>query len=169
MAAFSAAYWIEKLQLSGHIEGGYYTRTYTAEHILPKAQLPAGFHGDRPVTTAIYFLLQKHQFSAMHRIASDEIWHFYYGDPLEVFEIRPNGSLICHKLGADPDNGTRFQCMVKAGSWFGAAVQEGAEYGLAGCTVAPGFDFDDFELANRNILLNQFPQHKEIITKLTAP
>ena len=162
-----ADYWITKLQLTAHIEGGAYTRTYTSDLIISQDQLPSNFTGPRPVSTAIYFLLKKDQFSAMHRIASDELWHFYYGDPLLVFEIDAAGNLTEHLLGNNPENNGHFQCVVKAGSWFGSKIKDGGDYSLVGCTVSPGFDFADFELGERDVLLKLYPQHAEIIERLT--
>jgi len=162
-----ADYWINKLQLSRHVEGGSYYRSYCAALTIQQDQLPPAFLGPRPVSTAIYFLLEKHQFSAMHRIASDEVWHFYYGDPLVVYEIDIYGTLSRHLLGNNPEMQHQFQCVVKAGSWFGSKIAMGGDYALAGCTVAPGFDFDDFELAERSALLLQFPQHAATISMLT--
>jgi predicted cupin superfamily sugar epimerase len=165
----TAAYWIQKLGLITHIEGGSYHQTYSAQLVIPRAQLPDSFHGDRPVSTAIYFLLEKDQFSAMHRIASDELWHFYYGDPLVVYDIDEKGHLTQHLLGNNPAASESFQCLVKAGHWFGARLQHGGEYALVGCTVSPGFDFADFELASRATLIQQYPHHKDLITSLTRP
>lgn len=162
-----ADYWIEKLALTSHVEGGAFRQYYQSSLSIPRAVLPAGFAGDRPVSTAIYFLLQQGQFSAMHRIASDEVWHFYYGDPLLVYEIRPDGELISHLLGNDPMRGQSFQCVVKAGSWFGSIPANNSEYALVACTVAPGFDFADFALADRNTLQDEFPQHAALIEMLT--
>jgi uncharacterized protein len=125
------------------------------------------FHGDRPVATAIYFLLEKEQYPAIHRIASDELWHFYYGDPLVVYEIETTGNLNQHLLGNNPENDEHFQCLIKAGSWFGSKTKIGGKYSLAGCTVSPGFDFEDFELGDRKALIDQFPQHAGIIQMLT--
>ncbi|WP_431210348.1 cupin domain-containing protein [Puia sp. P3] len=107
------------------------------------------------------------QFSAFHRIAADELWHFYYGDPLVVYEISHSGRLVTHRLGADPAKGESFQTVVKAGSWFASEPAQGSEYGLVGCTVAPGFDFADFELAEREGLVQQYPEHGELIRRLT--
>jgi hypothetical protein len=163
----TAAYWIEKLQLTHHIEGGSYRRTYTASFNLAKHNMPSAFHGDRPVATAIYFLLEAEQFSAMHRIASDELWHFYYGDPLSIYEIDSSGNLTEHLLGNNPENNESLQCLVKAGSWFGSNVKKGGNYALVGCTVSPGFDFEDFELGERKDLMDQFPHHAGIIQMLT--
>jgi len=163
----SADYWIKQLQLTRHIEGGSYNRTYCSDLLVPQQQLPPGFKGDRPIATSIYFLLEKDQFSAMHRIASDELWHFYYGDALIVYEINSSGHLTEHLLGNDPEKNESFQCVVKAGSWFGSKTKEGGDYSLVGCTVSPGFDFADFELAERAALLQQFPQHSKLIRLLT--
>lgn len=162
----SAAYWIEKLQLQEHIEGGAFKEVYRSEMVIPQAVLTDDFKGNRNAGTSIYFLLQQGQFSALHKIASDEIWHFYYGDPLIVYEITNSGELIEHKLGADFEAGEQFQCVVKAGSWFGAKTAPGSSYSLVGCTVAPGFDFADFELAHKENLLLQYPQFSDVISML---
>jgi len=165
----TAEYWIEQLQLSSHVEGGAYRQTYRAPLTLPKAALPPAFSGDRAASTLIYFLLRADEFSAFHRIAADEVWHFYSGDPLRVHEIREDGTLVTHGLGADPEGGAHFQAVVTAGSWFAAEIATGGEYGLVGCTVAPGFDFVDFALGPRESLVRAFPQHAALITRLTRP
>jgi predicted cupin superfamily sugar epimerase len=162
-----ASYWIQKLQLTEHVEGGAFREVYRSELTIPRHSLPLFFQGDRNAATNIYFLLAEGQFSAFHRIAADEIWHFYFGDPLFVYEIMHNGRLVTHKLGINPDKGESFQTVVKAGSWFASAPAPGSEYGLVGCTVAPGFDFADFELADRGALTQQYPEHAELIEKLT--
>ena len=160
----TAAYWIEKLGLTQHIEGGAYKETYRSPLVLNN--LPKDFKGPRNASTAIYFLLQEGEFSALHKIAADEGWHFYEGTSLTVYEIEPDGNLIKHQLGREFENGETFQCTIKAGNWFGSQV-EGGGYALVGCPVAPGFDFEDFELANREELINQLPQHRQIIIELT--
>ena len=162
-----ASYWIQKLQLTAHVEGGAFRETYRSELTIPQQALPLFFQGDRNASTSIYFLLEAGQFSAFHRIASDEVWHFYFGDPLLVYEINHNGRLIVHRLGTNPEQGENFQCVVKAGSWFASAPAPDSEYALVGCTVAPGFDFADFELAPRAMLVGQYPEHAELITRLT--
>jgi predicted cupin superfamily sugar epimerase len=162
-----AAYWIDKLQLTSHVEGGAFREVYRSELVIPRQALPLFFQGDRHAATHIYFLLRKGQFSAFHRIASDEGWHFYAGDSLLVYEITHNGRLITHHLGGDPEKRTTFFSVVSAGSWFASALADGGEYGLVGCTVAPGFDFADFELADRETLAAQYPEHAELIHKFT--
>ena len=162
-----ASYWIKKLQLTQHVEGGAFRETYRSELTISRAVLPLFFQGDRNASTSIYFLLASGQFSAFHRIASDEVWHFYFGDPLLVHEISHNGRLITHLLGTNPEKGESFQTVVKAGSWFASVPAPGSEYALVGCTVAPGFDFADFELADRATLSQQYPEHAELINQLT--
>jgi predicted cupin superfamily sugar epimerase len=163
----TAQYWIDTLQMTTHVEGGAFKETYRAKDTIPKSALSAAFAGDRNFSTAIYFLLQQAQFSALHRISADEVWHFYEGDPLEVIEIKPSGELTIHLLGRNPEAGEVFQCVIEAGSWFGSRVAAKGEYSLVGCTVAPGFDFADFELAKRDSLLNEFPQYPTLIEQLT--
>ena len=163
----AAAYWIEKLQLTRHIEGGAFREIYRSPLTIPRRSLPVLFQGERNISTSIYFLLEKEEFSAFHRIASDELWHFYFGDPLIVYDIDEKGQLTQHQLGNDPSGNETLQCLVKAGHWFGARLQQGGEYALVGCTVSPGFDFDDFALAHRATLIQQYPQHEALITSLT--
>jgi len=162
-----AAYWIEKLQLIKHAEGGYYRETYRSSLTVNKNQLPESFHGDRNFSTSIYFLLEEKEFSAFHRIASDEQWHFYAGNCLNIYEIAADGKLTEHKLGNNLQNVESFQIVIKAGSWFASSLANGEGYALVGCTVSPGFDFEDFELAEREILIREFPQHEDLIRKLT--
>lgn len=160
----TAAYWIEKLGLESHVEGGAFKEVYRSSLLLHN--LPATFKGSRNASTSIYFLLQQGQFSAFHRIAADEGWHFYEGSSLMVYEIEENGTLTIHRLGRDFENGEQFQTTIKAGSWFASRV-EGEGFALVGCTVAPGFDFADFELADYNTLAGVYPQHQNLIRELT--
>lgn len=164
---YSAQYWKDRLNLESHVEGGSFREIYRAEHILPKEVLKPGHNADRAASTSIYFLLEYGQFSAFHRIASDELWHHYDGTALCIYEIQTDGKLIKHLLGKDFDNGERPQVIIPAGSWFGSRVEEEGGYTLCGCTVAPGFDFADFELADKEALIQQYPQHATIINELT--
>ena len=163
----SAGYWIEKLHLTRHIEGGSFREVYRSSLSVPRKSLPILFQGDRNISTSIYFLLEKGQFSAFHRIASDECWHFYFGDPLLIYEIHHSGVLTTHRLGPGAEKGEVFQTVIQAGSWFASIPAEGSEYSLTGCTVSPGFDFADFELAEREPLSRQYPQYEEMIKALT--
>ncbi|GAB3952914.1 cupin domain-containing protein [Spirosoma harenae] len=164
----TASYYVQTLNMLPHPEGGYFVETYRSDEAIAKSALPDRFSGERSFGTAIYFLLESHHISAFHRIQSDEIWHFYTGGPLEVFMIFPDGSLKIMRLGTNLEQGEVFQGVVPAGCWFGSKPAEGTAFSLVGCTVAPGFDFADFEMANREQLLTEFPQHKSVIEKLTG-
>ena len=120
----TAAYLIEKLQLKPHPEGGYFAETYRSEETISKQYLPKRFAGTRNYSTAIYFLLEGAQFSALHRIKSDEVWHFYAGDRLNVHVIEPGVTLQIIKLGADLARGDTLQAVVKAGCWFGSKLED---------------------------------------------
>lgn len=168
MSPYNADHWIKHLQLTKHIEGGWYNEVYRSSLVLNKQQLPASFSGERNICTHIYFLLQKNGFSAFHRIKSDELWHFYAGDPLIVYEIDSSGKLNEHLLGNDPEKGQTLFSVIRAGNWFGSRLLAGGEYGLVGCTVAPGFDFEDFELANKKRLSDAHPKHVDLINQLTV-
>lgn len=161
-----ASYFIEKFNLTPHPEGGYYSETYRSDEVIKGSSLPEQYSGDRHFSTAIYFLLEGRYFSSFHRIQSDEIWHFYYGDPLNIYVIQPEGQLDVIRLGNEPEDGSAFQAVVKAGCWFACKPVLPGGYSFVGCTVAPGFDFADFELADRETLAAEFPKHAELISAL---
>lgn len=163
----NADYWIENLKLEAHIEGGYFKEIYRSVEVIKKEHLPDRYNGDRSFSTSIYFLLKGEQISKLHKLKSDEIWHFYTGSSLLIHIIDDEGKLNTIKLGNHFTLGEHFQYVVKAGCWFCAEVIDKSSYGLIGCTVSPGFDFSDFELANREKLLENFPEHKTIIEKFT--
>jgi predicted cupin superfamily sugar epimerase len=166
METHDAAYWVRTLQLAPHPEGGYFREVYRSEGSIPASALPARFSGDRKYCTSIFYLLEAGDFSAFHRICSDEIWHFYAGGPLELHVLSPKGhSEIV--LGRDPSVGHHLQYVVPAQAWFAARPARGTPYALLGCTVSPGFDFADFEMAKRTELVAEFPQESAIITALT--
>lgn len=161
----SAAHWINHLRLNRHPEGGWFAETYRATETIPADALPARFDGARSFCTAIHFLLEQGDFSALHRLKSDEMWHFYAGSPLTVQIITPAGEYREIRLGGNPGQGECFQAVVPAGCWFGAETT--GTYSLVGCTVAPGFDFSDFEMAGPTALTARFPQHAALITRMT--
>ncbi len=158
---------VKHLELVPHPEGGFYKEVYRSETKLQGSMLAKDMEGDRNFSTAIYFLIEKENFSALHKIKSDEIWHFYAGDALEVIEIDDSGVLKLTRVGNKLDQAEVFQYTVKANTWFGSRVKSDGVYSLVGCTVSPGFDFRDFEMAKRNDLLKKFPQHKSIIDQMT--
>jgi predicted cupin superfamily sugar epimerase len=162
-----AALWVERLKMVAHPEGGYYTETYRSTETIARDHLPERFGGDRAFSTAILFLLRSGEFSALHRIKQDEVWHHYDGAGLTIHVIDRSDvySTIC--LGSVIEKGQSPQAVVTAGCLFGTTVDDTDSYALTGCTVAPGFEFDDFEMPDRAVLLEQYPQHKAIIEKLT--
>lgn len=169
MAQLSATVWRDQLGLDRHPEGGWFRRVYTSEGIIPQEALRPDFHGPRPHGSAIFYLLESTDSCRLHRIASDEIWHHYEGAEVELVEIDRVGQLTVHRLGKDPQNGALPFRMIRGGHWFGACPLAGSgDYALLGCTVIPGFDFAEHEMAERAQLLRSFPQHKEWILRLTG-
>ncbi len=166
LAATDAQRWIDRLHLELHPEGGFYRQTYRASLTLLGAALP-GYSGDRAASTAIYFLLAGNQFSAFHRLRSDEVWHFYAGSGLVIHVIEPGGNYRQLLLGSNHAAGEQFQAVVPAGCWFGSSLRQPDTFALVGCTVAPAFDFADFEMAKHDELAAQYPQHCNIIERLT--
>lgn len=162
-----AMYWVKRLRLEPHPEGGYFRQTYRSEVTITREALSAGFGGDRAASTAIYFLLAGKNFSAFHRLRSDEMWHFYIGAPVSVHVIDASGKYSSIILGNDPEAGQVLQAVVPAGCWFASHVADWESFALVGCTVAPGFDFADFEMGKREALVAEYPQHRDLIRKLT--
>ncbi|MBU0716470.1 MAG: cupin domain-containing protein [Verrucomicrobia bacterium] len=171
----TAKYWITRLALQPHPEGGYFREIYRAKDQISAAALPTRYQGPRAFSTSIYFLLTGTQTSTLHRLASDEQWHFYDGSTLLLAMIAPDGTSREVRLGRCAIAGEQFQAVIPAGTWMGARLaapqhcgrtsQRG--YALIGCTVAPGFEFQDFAAGRRSDLLERFPQHRKLITALT--
>lgn len=163
----SAEQWIRRLGLQKHPEGGYFKETYRAAESLATSSLPGRYGSDRALSTSIYFLITAGEPSHFHRVASDELWHFHTGSPLTLHVIDPAGHYRAEHLGVNADAESAPQVAIPHGHWFGATVDQSDGFSLVGCTVAPGFDFADFELADRNILLNLCPEQKTLIYSLT--
>ena len=158
---------VRQFDLVPHPEGGFYREVYrSTDHIEPCC-LPETVDGKRNYLTSIYFLIPHGQFSAFHRIAQDELWYFHLGNPITIHIIAPDRTYSAKTLGSDVSAHCELQCVVPAGHWFAAEVTEKKGFGLVSCAVAPGFDFKDFELAHRKALVGQFPEHTDLITKLT--
>lgn len=151
----------EQLRLQPHPEGGFYAETYRSVHLVDTPR------GPRPAATAIYFLLTAGNFSAFHRIASDEAWHHYEGDAVHIHVLHGNGHYEVIRLGKDAAAGEVQQALVPGGAWFASEAIGLQGYALVGCTVAPGFDFADFELADRTALAADFPQHRPLVERLS--
>lgn len=160
-----AAFYIKYLDLKPHPEGGYYKETYRSDGIIPATALTK-ILSERVYSTAIYYLLEQRAFSAFHRIKSDECWHYYAGDTLLIHVFHNDGVYDCIQLGSAIDKGETLQYVVPANTWFSAECAPKGRFILTGCTVAPGFDFADFEMADKHQLLKQFPSHQQIIKRL---
>lgn len=158
-----AIYWINKLNLKEHPEGGYFTETYVSNLLITSPE----YDGLRYACTAIYYLLEGKQFSSFHTMKSDELWHFCAGSSLTLHIIGTGGELSNIRLGKNIDNEERFQAVVKSGHWFAASVDDSTSYSLVGCIVSPGFDYRDWKLGNAQTLIKLYPQHKSTIERYT--
>jgi uncharacterized protein len=148
-------------------EGGYYAETYRADESIERQALPSRYNSARCTGTAIYYLLEPTTFSAMHCLASDEIFHFYRGDPVEMLQLWPDGSARVIVIGNDIERGMHPQVVVPRGVWQGSRLAAGGSFALLGCTVSPGFEFADYEAGNRDALCGQYPAVQNMITALT--
>ncbi|MBX3043197.1 MAG: cupin domain-containing protein [Candidatus Kapabacteria bacterium] len=162
----TAEYWIEKLGLRAHPEGGFYKETYRSDEFIVSDSLPDRYNSDRSFSTTIYFMITKDSFSKFHKVNSDEFWFFHSGGSAKIYNLTNSGELIIKHFGIDTDNNEFPQILIPQNTWFAAEVENG-DYVLLSCTVAPGFDFEDFTLAERNEFITDFPQHKQLIKKLT--
>lgn len=157
---------ISRLQLSPHPEGGFYKEVYRSEGTISAEALSSSFGGDRNFSTSIYYLLETGDFSAFHRIKSDEGWHFYAGGTLLIHCLSEKDGYVCLRLGSNLAEGDSFQHVVPAGVWFASEPAPDTEFVLAGCTVSPGFDFRDFEMAKKEELRERFPKQEEVVRRL---
>ena len=163
----AAKRYIRQLKLESHPEGGYFKEIYRSGEIFSADNLPKRYKGNRAFSTSIYFLLDEKQISAFHRLKSDETWHFYDGESLRIHIIDTNGKLSKIVLGKNLLNDEKIQFTIKKNCWFAAELINKKSFALVGCSVSPGFDFEDFEFGNRNFLIKKYPEFKSIILKLT--
>lgn len=157
--------WIDYLNMQSHPEGGYYSVTYTSPFHITADAIEEDFEGTRPLSTSIYFLIEEGNVSNFHRLKADEIWYFHDGDPLTIAMIDEAGQYISKDLGLNFHEGQQPQLLVPKHVIFGSYPKKG--FSLVSCMVSYGFDFHDFELFKRQELLEQYPEHHEIIMKLT--
>lgn len=155
---------IDKYEMQSHPEGGWFKESYRSDLVLKENSLPSCFNGDRNSTTSIYYLLTNKTFSAFHRIQSPEVWYFHKGMPLLIHMINKSGEYFKIEL-SDKESGV-LQYTVERNIWFAAELKEGYGYGFVGCSVSPGFDFQDFKLAAKSDMLTEFPHHKLIIDRM---
>ncbi|MGE5114562.1 MAG: cupin domain-containing protein [Acidobacteriaceae bacterium] len=155
------------LHLVPHSEGGSYIQTYKSSVSFPPEALTSLYDGPRSTGTAIYYLLEPGTFSEMHRLRSDEIFHFYLGDPVEMLQLSPNGATRVVQLGTDLSSGQQPQVVVPKNVWQGSRLIPGGRFALLGCTVSPGFEFADYQSGHRDALVAQYPSQAGLITVLT--
>ena len=152
-------------------EGGYFAETYRSALQVQATALSSTFGGpsggERSLATAIFYLLTPETFSAIHRLRADELYHFYLGDPVELLELRPDGSAATTILGQNIAAGMSLQHLVRAGVWQGSRLVKGGAWALLGTTMSPGFDFADFQLGDRRTLSARYPSQTELIVVLT--
>ena len=148
-------------------EGGWFAETYRSLETISEKALPIRYKGIRAFGTAIYYLLTPGAFSAIHRLQSDEIFHFYLGDPVEMLLMWPDGSGKVLILGSDILNGMQPQVVVPRGVWQGARLLKDGNFALLGTTVSPGFELVDYERSHRGELVKSYPQFQDLITALT--
>ena len=159
---------IRLLNLQPHPrEGGHFRETYRSADVLSENALPAHYCGQRSACTAIYYLLTPNTCSALHRLGSDEIFHFYLGSPVRMLQLSPDGQGKEVILGPDLLHGQSVQVVVPRGVWQGSVLEPGGAFALLGCTVAPGFEYADYESARRDELLARYPEYKDLVTRLT--
>ncbi len=164
MEELTAQQVVECLGLQPHPEGGFYIETYRSKTTFEHGDV---FPATRNHSTAIYYLLEKTDFSTFHRIKSDELWHHYLGESFLISVILEDGSFEEILLGKNLQHGEKPQAMVPAGAWFASELKTKEGFGLVGCTVSPGFDFQDFEIAERNNLIERYPELERIISRLS--
>lgn len=149
------------------VEGGYFAEIYKCQEGIPRKALPERYQGKRSFGTSIFYLLTPDTVSALHRLESDEIFHFYLGDPVTMLQLHPDGSTKVVTLGQDIRSDQQLQVVVPRGTWQGSLLNEGGEFALLGCTVAPGFEYSDYESGSRGDLLKEYPEQEELVTRLT--
>ncbi len=163
----NAAYWIEKLNLQAHPEGGYFSENYRSIESIEAEGLPDRYRSSRQMGTSIYFLLTPESVSNFHRLKSDEIWHYHQGGSAIIHMIDSDGKLVSKRIGCDLDSDDSLQVLIPHGTWFAAEVLT-EDFILVGCTVSPGFEFEDFELADQQALSSAYPQHQTLIERFTS-
>jgi uncharacterized protein len=148
-------------------EGGWFVQTWRSEEVIPQGALPERYQSARHAGTCIYYLLEPETFSEMHRLTSDEIFHFYSGDPVEVLQIAPDGSAKRVVLGSDLAAGQHVQLVVPKSVWQGSRLVAGGSVALLGCSVSPGFEYADYEIGSREALLDFSGDYRELLIGLT--
>jgi uncharacterized protein len=165
---YSADYYISKLRLEAHVEGGYFREIYRNKYSISDKTFSYQFEGERSLSTTIHYLLKSGQVSKFHKLKFDELWFFHVGSPLIIYMINENGGLESIKLGLDIEKREFPQIIIPANTIFGAEVIDKNSFSLVSCLVSPGFDYREFEMFKANELIEKYPKHKDIIAKLNG-
>jgi len=163
---FNAEYWIKKLNLTRHIEGGYFRESYKAIEKIEKQSLPDRYDGNRSFSSSIYYLLKYDEVSKIHRILSDEMWYFHCGSSATLYMFGNNQSMVIKKLGLKIDEFEFPQVLIPKGTYFGAEVNDKKSFILASCHVSPGFDYNDYNIPKKELMISEYPKYTNIINKL---
>ncbi|MFL0245574.1 cupin domain-containing protein [Candidatus Clostridium stratigraminis] len=163
---YTADYFVKKLDMISHPEGGFYKESFVSSENISDRRLNVVIEESRKLWTSIYFLLRDGEVSNFHRLKSDEMWYYHSGSSLTIYMITPEGELITEELGLNIEKGEKPQILVPKDYIFGSAMNNEG-YALVGCMVSPGFEFKDFELFERNYLLEIYPEYEQVIIKLT--
>jgi predicted cupin superfamily sugar epimerase len=174
MTQKTAQYWIDHLNLQPHPEGGYYKEVFRSQKLVlrtdsigfnsKKAAFNTDYDANKSAITSIYYLLEAGDFSAFHRLASDELWYFHNGEPLHIHVINLQGIHTILEL-SDSETGV-LQAIIPPNTWFASEIASKTGYVLVSCAVAPGFEFTEFEMAKKGELITQHPQLQTILNKL---
>ncbi len=160
-------FWIKHLNLQPHPEGGFFRETYRSHLEIDHNMLSVGYSGSRKLSTSIYYMLRSEEISRLHRLQSDELWYYHFGSSLKIVMIDQEGKKQTKVLGANLEKAEQLQVLIPSGTIFGAEVIDSDSFSLLGCMVTPGFEFDDFEIFDREDLLQAYPKHADLINKFS--
>ncbi len=161
----TAEYWIQNLDLKPHPEGGFYKEMFRSNILINKDELPVGYKSSRRLATSIFYLLRSEDISRLHRLKSDELWYFHYGSAVRIMYIDHVGKKHTKMLGSNLEKAEYFSMHIPAGNIFAAEVQEPNSFSVFSCVVSPGFEFEDFEMFDKEDLIQAYPKHIDFIEK----
>lgn len=165
MIMHTAEYWIQNLDLKPHPEGGFYKEMFRSNIVISKDELPVGYKSSRRLTTSIFYLLRTEDYSRLHRLKSDEMWYFHYGSAIRIIYIDHEGKKHTKLLGANLEKAEYFYLHIPAGNIFTAEVVDKDSFSVFSCVVSPGFEFDDFEMFDKEDLIQAYPKHASLFEK----
>jgi uncharacterized protein len=160
-------FWIKHLNLQPHPEGGFFRETYRSNLVIDHNILPVDYSGNRKLSTSIYYMLRSGEISRLHRLHSDELWYYHLGSSIKIVMIDQEGNKHTKLLGANLEKAEQLQVLIPSGTIFGAELIDSDSFSLLGCMVTPGFEFDDFEIFDKEDLLQAYPKHVDLINKFS--